>query len=212
MKSWGKLFSSAVAASLVSFTPLAVNAQIITNVFETWESQATGPFTGAGDVTWVGDTAPFRIATEAWPSSPAQDFAGTRSIRHTNAVASTSTILTSFSLDGDSPTLWQVFASGNSADVSSGRGFDLILMSRPATSMDTGSGLPARQIRCSSRKPTAAAFGTPSVPSHSALARTSTRGGVSWFTASPVGLGPTGTPRVPLAPRWRASTPLLMRP
>lgn len=140
MKLMGKAFCIVGAAALTAGSPIVGHAQVITNVFETWESQATGPFTGAGDVTWVGDTAPFRIATEAWPSAPAQDFAGTKSIRHTNAVASTSTILTSFSLDSDSPTLWQVFVSGNSADVTSGLGFDLILMSDSSNAADVEAG------------------------------------------------------------------------
>lgn len=129
MKTWRRMRTGlAIAAgATVSFQTLL--GQVVTNVYETWESQPTGPFTGAGDVTWTGDTGPWQIATAAWPSSPAQDFAGSRSIRHTNAAASVSTIVTPFVLDFTRPTTWSVFVSGNSAEVTDSRGFDLVLMS-----------------------------------------------------------------------------------
>jgi len=130
MKSWGRIVIGYSMFFAVATTSLISNATLtVTNVWETWESQATGPFSGAGDETWIGDTGPWQIATAAWPSSPAQDFAGSRSIRHTNTVASDSSVLTSFSLDPSRPTTWKVFVSGNSADVTATRGFNLVLMS-----------------------------------------------------------------------------------
>lgn len=142
MKSWGKLFSSAVAASLVSFIPLAVNAQIITNVFETWEGAARlDPFAGAGNVIWNGDLSSYELTTATWPSGTTSDFAGTNSLRSkTSASEVTNTVTTAFLFDPSRPTFWSVYVGGNDAAITANKAADIILTadSSDASSIENG--------------------------------------------------------------------------
>ncbi len=105
-------------------------------VQETWESQPqTDPFTGAGDLTWTGDVSAWAIRTAAWPTLPAQDFAGDRSLRSANhGSTSTSqvveTVVTNISSAVSAPAVlqWSVFFSGNSIVIQPNRRADFILL------------------------------------------------------------------------------------
>ncbi len=113
-------------------------------ILETWESQpATNPFTGTGDVAWVGDLGAWSItSTSTWPTSPAQDFAGRRSLRSSNhgsvgaptpnTVAETVVTDISGELDLSRQMEWRVFFSGNLASIQPSRRADFILLSDSA--------------------------------------------------------------------------------
>ena len=99
-------------------------------VSETWESRPLEPFSGLGDVLWLGDTDSFEVTDATWPTGP--DFDGFRSLRsNSNAGGTTSTIVTEISdtFDAAVDFNWSIFASGNSAAITSSKRFDLILLS-----------------------------------------------------------------------------------
>jgi hypothetical protein len=127
------VFSVSAFALIACLTATAPAA-----IMETWESQsATDPFTGTGDVTWTGDLPAWAITTATWPTSPAQDFAGVRSLRSTNHGSVTGganaieTVVTDITtaVDFSSPLEWSVFFSGNSASIQPSRRADFILLS-----------------------------------------------------------------------------------
>lgn len=107
-------------------------------IIETWESQpAQSPFTGTGDLTWTGDLSAWAITTATWPTSPAQDFGGSRSLRTTNHTSAAGgaqiveTVVTNITseVNFSAPLEWSVFFSGNSASIQPNRRADFILLS-----------------------------------------------------------------------------------
>ncbi|MEX0937742.1 MAG: PEP-CTERM sorting domain-containing protein [Pirellulales bacterium] len=138
-----RLLARAARFSLVllpaMFTALTLCASPAHGVIlESWESQAaTDPFTGSGDLTWTGDVEAWAITTESWPTSPAQDFAGERSLRSANhrsvedGTSVVETVVTDIAaeLDFSMPIEWNVFFSGNSVDINTSRRADFILLS-----------------------------------------------------------------------------------
>lgn len=113
----------------------AAHGALLTNVFETWESQANqNPFLGTGDVTWTGDLSAYQIDSASWPVSPAQDFAGSHSLHSiTSTSGVTNTVVTAFSFNPIRPTFWSTFVSGSTAAngelTTTPRAFDLLLVS-----------------------------------------------------------------------------------
>jgi len=112
----------------------AVGNQASGEILETWESQPTtnDPFDGNGDLTWTGDIASYRVATETWPTSPAEDFAGDKSLRSQNHPAdSVETVVTNITsaVDLGNPMEWSVFLSGNSTTIQPSRRADFVLLS-----------------------------------------------------------------------------------
>jgi hypothetical protein len=104
---------------------------------ETWESQAPqDPFVGTGDLAWTGDVTAWAVTTATWPTAPAQDFAGVRSLRSANhgsingGDTAVETVLTNVSgeIDFSKPMEWGVFFSGNSATINTSRRADFILL------------------------------------------------------------------------------------
>ena len=100
-------------------------------LIETWESATAGDFGGTGDVTWTGDTSDFRIASAKWPRGP--DFEGSRSLRSGGSSAAGGTIATvvtdiSSAFDSSAAFRWSVFLSGNSADITTSKRVDLVLL------------------------------------------------------------------------------------
>jgi hypothetical protein len=109
---------------------------------ESWESQAAvSPFTGTGDVNWTGDVSAWAITTATWPTAPAQDFAGTKSLRSSNHTSiaggadSVETVVTNITsaVDFTKPMEWGVFFSGNSISIQPSRRADFILLSDTST-------------------------------------------------------------------------------
>lgn len=99
-------------------------------ISETWESRPVGSFNGLGDTFWEGDTDSFEISNSTWPTG--LDFDGFRSLRsNSNAGGITSTIMTEISpaFDAAADFSWSIFASGNSAGITSSKRLDLILLS-----------------------------------------------------------------------------------
>jgi hypothetical protein len=122
------------AALLVNFAQVAAAALVV----ETWESQGnTDPFTGTGDLSWSGDVGAWAITTETWPTSPAQDFAGDRSLRSSNhgsveggpRVVETVVTDISSAVNLSRRMQWDVFFSGNSAFIQPNRRADFVLLS-----------------------------------------------------------------------------------
>jgi hypothetical protein len=111
---------------------LRVDAALV----ETWESQATqNPFLGTGDLIWSGDVSAWAITTATWPTSPAQDFAGARSLRSDNhgslsGAPVVETVFTNISseVDFSRSIEWSVFFSGNSAIISVEKRADFLLL------------------------------------------------------------------------------------
>lgn len=128
-----RLTSSICALALSISLLSSAHAEIL----ETWESQpATNPFAGTGDLTWSGDVAAWAITTATWPTSPAQDFAGQRSLRSANHGSTAAgqvveTIVTNISSEFGltNPLEWSVFLSGNSISIQPNRRADIILLS-----------------------------------------------------------------------------------
>jgi hypothetical protein len=105
-------------------------------LLETFESRPIGPFGGVGDLMWTGDPGAWGITTATWPTAPAQDFAGVRSLRSsshrsTPGTQEVETVITDISseLDFSKPMEWSVFFSGNSISIQPNRRADFILLS-----------------------------------------------------------------------------------
>jgi hypothetical protein len=105
-------------------------------LLETFESQPTGSWGGVGDLIWTGDPGAWAIDTATWPFSPAQDFAGQRSLRSSNhrstaGMQEVETVITDISseLDFTKPMEWSVFFSSNSITIQPNRRADFILLS-----------------------------------------------------------------------------------
>ena len=129
------VLSGMVATLLVINHAQFAAAAIVT---ETWESQAnTDPFTGTGDRVWTGDVGAWQITSNTWPTSPAQDFAGARSLRSGNhgsivgGPAVVETVITDITsaVNFSQRMEWNVFFSGNSASIQPSRRADFLLLS-----------------------------------------------------------------------------------
>lgn len=98
-------------------------------LLEGFEVENQDPFNGSGELTWTGDVGDFEITTATWPREPNPDFAGDHSLRSKGGSELNSTIVTDISTAYSSTLTvrWEVFVSGNSADITNGRGFAIIL-------------------------------------------------------------------------------------
>ena len=97
---------------------------------ESWETVERGPFSGSGDLQWVGDLSAFEIDSATWPRE--FDLVGSRSLRSAeSAESSTSTVVTDISdeFDASQDFSWSIYVSGNSAEITTGKRIDLILLS-----------------------------------------------------------------------------------
>jgi hypothetical protein len=125
-----------LCAAAIFFAAIPAQADLM----ETWElpMAAANPFNGTGDLVWTGDLAAWAMTTATWPVSPAQDFAGVRSLRTTHhgstadpALSVVETVVTDISseLDLAQQMEWQVFFSGSSVSIQPSRRADFILLS-----------------------------------------------------------------------------------
>jgi hypothetical protein len=118
------------------FLCVGIASPTAAEIVETFESQPTGMWGGVGDLIWSGDPGAWTITTATWPTSPAQDFAGQRSLRSTGhrstpGAQEVETVITDISseLDFSKPMEWSVFFSGNSVSIQPNRRADFILLS-----------------------------------------------------------------------------------
>lgn len=134
-------FSPASSSNGFGFDNFRLTAR---EIFESWEGQAElDPFAGAGDNVWTGDVGQFEVTTDQWPSGTTADFDQARSMRsRIFTVTDTATVLTDVS-DVFHPLAtvrWEVYVGGNSASITTSRGFALLLFADSATVADIEAG------------------------------------------------------------------------
>ncbi len=98
-------------------------------LLEGFEVENQDPFNGSGELTWTGDVSDFEITTATWPYGSTNDFAGDHSLRSRDIGELNSTIITDISTVYSSALTvrWEVYVSGNSADITNNKGFAIIL-------------------------------------------------------------------------------------
>lgn len=98
-------------------------------ITETLESGFQNPFNGSSILTWIGDVNDFEITNSTWPVGTINDFLGNHSIRAKSGQELNSIILTEISevYSANKTIRWEVFISGNAAEITSTRGAALIL-------------------------------------------------------------------------------------
>lgn len=98
-------------------------------ILEGFEVDNQDPFTGSGQLSWAGDISDFEITSASWPYGSGVDFDGDHSLRSKNNGELNSTIITEIStaINFSYAVRWEVYVSGNSAAITNGRGFALIL-------------------------------------------------------------------------------------
>ena len=116
----------------IYFLAFFIGSIIITSAHEISEGFEVGdqdPFTGNAELTWTGDVSWFEIANSNWPSNSEVEFAGLNAIRSKGETAVNSTIITSLSgiFNANYKCRWEVYISGNVADITNSKGFSLIL-------------------------------------------------------------------------------------
>lgn len=86
-------------------------------------------FNGVSALSWIGDTRDFKITSAHWPYGSTPDFTGSHSLRSQSGSALNSTILTDVSAVYKSSLRmrWEIFVSGGSVNITSSKGFALIL-------------------------------------------------------------------------------------
>ncbi|MCF8235397.1 MAG: T9SS type A sorting domain-containing protein [Bacteroidales bacterium] len=98
-------------------------------LFEGFEVENQSPFNGSAELTWTGDLSDFDITTSTWPYGSSVEFAGDHSIRCNASVEVNSTIITEIAnaYSSELTVRWEVYVSGNSADITNTKGFSFIL-------------------------------------------------------------------------------------
>lgn len=130
---------------IVAMTVLLLpGTSIATAILETWEGETNGAFDGTANNVWLGDATSFFIDSAAWPVTPAQDFAGSHSLRSpdTNAALDLTAVTSvSGTFDATRTMEWSVFVSGGAQSfTSTPRDFSLILMSDSSNAANIESG------------------------------------------------------------------------
>lgn len=113
--------------ALLTFIPAITT---LGEILETWESGTLNAGVN-GDLVWVGDTAAYDVASAIWPTDPAIDFEGDRSLRSENHDGTNpQTIVTRIDsqLAFHKDLTWSVFFSGNSVIISPSRRADFIVL------------------------------------------------------------------------------------
>ena len=123
---------------------LLPGTSVATAILETWEGETNGGFDGTANNVWLGEPTSFFIDSATWPVAPAQDFAGSHSLRSpgTNTALDLTTVTSiSGAFAATSTMRWSVFVSGGAQSLtSSPRDFSFLLMSNSSNAADIESG------------------------------------------------------------------------